>query len=195
MTRRWMALAAYALPLIGLSAMWASTEQWHRQGTDWLVPVEGYDPRDLLRGHYVQFQYQWPGAELAQPDFDAPTAPEGYAFGACLVGSAPRLERVERLADEAARARCPHYLANEGSGIYGTPDLPRNGRLYVAQTAGNALERQLGDTAVQGMIRVRLREDGSVTPLELTFVPRAPERVRADSPASSAASASPPQIR
>lgn len=29
------------------------------KGTAWTVPVSGYDPRDLLRGHYVQFNYDW----------------------------------------------------------------------------------------------------------------------------------------
>ena len=28
-------------------------------GTLWRVPVTGYDPRDLLRGHYLTFRYDW----------------------------------------------------------------------------------------------------------------------------------------
>jgi hypothetical protein len=50
-----------AWPLLGLAALWGWTEVRSRQGTEWLVPVAGYDPRDLLRGHYVLFQYDWPG--------------------------------------------------------------------------------------------------------------------------------------
>ena len=58
-------LAAFALPLAGLAALWGWSDHLSRQGTDWLVPVAGYDPRDLLRGHYVQFAYDWPGLEDA----------------------------------------------------------------------------------------------------------------------------------
>lgn len=196
MNRRLAALLALALPLVGLAGMWASTERWHRQGTDWLVPVEGYDPRDLLRGHYVQFRYAWPGAEA--PDFAAEAAAGAadYPFGGCLEGEAPRLDRVRRLASEAEREACPAYLAPDLFGMFGGPDLPREGRLYVPQTAGGRLEEQLRSPERQGMIRVRLRSDGTVTPLELTFAPRpvAPD-AGADSPVPPAASAAPPRSR
>ena len=209
MNRRLAALLALALPLVGLAGMWASTENWHRQGTDWLVPVEGYDPRDLLRGHYVEFRYAWPGAEEGGPvardvavpdesgtappeaDFpDQPDEPTDFPFGACIRGQAPAIAQVERLASEAERADCPHILAADPATLYGYPDLPRNGRLYIPQTAGPGLEAQLRDPDLQGMIRVRLRADGTLTPLELTFSPRPPAPDR-DSPAGPAASAAP----
>lgn len=196
MNRRLASLAAIALPLVGLAGMWASTEQWSRQGTDWLVPVEGYDPRDLLRGHYVQFRYAWPGAE--EPAFDG-AFPDGqgqYPFGGCLEGTAPELERVRKLISEAEREACAAYLAPDEFGMFGGPDLPREGRLYVAQTAGPELEQELRKGEQQGMIRVRLRSDGTLTPQELTFRPRpsAPEATE-DSPAGPEASAAPPRIR
>jgi hypothetical protein len=184
MNRRLASLLALALPLVGLTGMWASTEHWHRQGTDWLVPVEGYDPRDLLRGHYVQFRYAWPGAEEAPFDPAATAEPDSYPLGACITGTAPAITRVVKLESEAARAACQHRLAPDGTTIFGTPDLPRDGRLYVAQTAGKRLEEQLRDPAQQGMIRMRLRSDGTVTPLELTFRPRPPAAAAgADTPA------------
>ena len=195
MNRRLAAVLAVTLPLVGLAGMWGSTERWSRQGTDWLVPVEGYDPRDLLRGHYVQFRFAWPGAE--EPAFDANLPPESveFPFGACLEGSAPQVATVRRLANEGARSGCAAYLAPEdGTGLFGGADLPRNGRLYIAQTAGQRLEEQLRNPRLKGMIRVRLRSDGTVTPLELTFTPRPPE-TDSDSPAGSAASAAPPRIR
>lgn len=188
MNRRLSSIAAIALPLVGLMGMWASTEQWSRQGTDWLVPVEGYDPRDLLRGHYVQFRYAWPGAEEAQFNPTATVEPENYPFGGCITGTAPAIARVVRLASEADRTACPQVLAPADTTMFGTPDLPREGRLYVAQTAAGALEKQLRDPKLQGVIRVRLRSDGTVTPLELTFRPRPPQpeaelAPAADSPA------------
>ena len=193
MNRRLAALLALVLPLVGLAGMWASTERWSRQGTDWLVPVEGYDPRDLLRGHYVQFRYAWPGAE--EPAFDGAFAENQgqYPFGGCIEGSAPEIERVRKLASEADRETCPTYLAPEEFGMFGGPDLPREGRLYVAQTAGPELEQELRKGEQQGMIRVRLRSDGTLTPQELTFRPRLPRQE--DSPAGPGASATPPRSR
>lgn len=34
-----------------------------RDGDIWLLPVAGYDPRDLLRGQYIQFRYDTHGVE------------------------------------------------------------------------------------------------------------------------------------
>lgn len=30
-----------------------------KTGTSWVVDIEGYDPRDLLRGHYLTYRYVW----------------------------------------------------------------------------------------------------------------------------------------
>ena len=30
-----------------------------RSGSIWQISIEGYDPRDLLRGHYLRFSYDW----------------------------------------------------------------------------------------------------------------------------------------
>lgn len=58
MKRRWMALAL-TLPIAGLLA----SVLWHgwqiRSASEWRIPVAGYDPRDLLAGHYAQFRFGW----------------------------------------------------------------------------------------------------------------------------------------
>lgn len=182
MTRRAACLLAVALPLAGLAGMWASTERWHRQGSEWLVPVEGYDPRDLLRGHFVEFRYVWPGAEEPAANAGATAEPANYPFGGCVTGTAPTIDRVVRIASEAQRKACQHVLAPADTSMIGMPDLPRDGRLYVAQTVGRRLEEQLRNRNLQGMIRVRLRADGTVTPLELTFRAR-PSEANRDTPA------------
>lgn len=30
-----------------------------KTGTLWVIDIEGYDPRDLLRGHFLRFRYSW----------------------------------------------------------------------------------------------------------------------------------------
>ena len=51
------------LPILGLGGLWGWSDFKAEQGTDWLVPIAGYDPRDLLRGHYIQYSYDWPGID------------------------------------------------------------------------------------------------------------------------------------
>jgi len=156
-------LAAFALPLAGLAALWGWSDRLSRQGTDWLVPVAGYDPRDLLRGHYVQFAYDWPGLEDA--------AVNGEGIGElCLHGTAPRLTSVSRPLPGSPcsnRAR-----AADANGYY--PMGLSFGRVYVAQTRSEKLTRNLGDPGLRGFVVLRVREDGTVTPRDLRFRPLTP---------------------
>ena len=58
MRRQWI-IAALLLPLLGLStsALW---QGWRLAGaSEWRIPVTGYDPRDLLAGHYAQYRFAW----------------------------------------------------------------------------------------------------------------------------------------
>jgi hypothetical protein len=38
------------------------------EGTEYRVRITGYDPRDILRGHYVQFRYEWPSVSQCKPN-------------------------------------------------------------------------------------------------------------------------------
>ncbi|MFA7441544.1 MAG: GDYXXLXY domain-containing protein [Sphingomonadaceae bacterium] len=58
MKRSWL-LAALALPIVGLLAGIAVNQAQVRDADTWRLPIEGYDPRDLLRGHYINFRYAW----------------------------------------------------------------------------------------------------------------------------------------
>lgn len=167
MSRRLISALSLALPLLGLGAVWAQTELFSRQGTEWDVPVRGYDPRDILRGHYVQFQYDWPGP---QPD-------SGRAWTTlCLEGTPPNLVRaVPVYADDpdAPQAPCPYRVGGEGRGGVGM-----GGRLYAPKETALDLQDKLANPKLQGLIRVRLRPDGELTPLGMTFRPRGPSPAR-----------------
>lgn len=166
MNGRVLGALALLLPLAGLGAAWGMTHVRAQQGTEWDVPIRGYDPRDLLRGHYVIYTYDWPGLEGME---------RWERYGdLCLHGTAPTIERTTLGAD----GQCAHpvrayaYSDDLDGGLF-------TGRLYVSQAEGARLERQLTDPQLQGIVRIRLRDDGHVTPLRITFRPR-PEAVTRD---------------
>lgn len=165
--------AALALPLLGLGWTWASADRLSRQGTDWQVPIEGFDPRDLLRGHYVEFRYDWPGLARADTDFGPPLA-------LCLTGRAPQIEAVREVGPDAA---CPNKASAAGDGVYGSDELEQ-GRLYTSQAEAARLQEELWDPKQQGVLHFRLRPDGHITPLRLTFRPRPPGEPRQDDAAA-----------
>lgn len=151
---------ALALPVAGLAATWGMAHKAAQQGTEWLVPIAGYDPRDLLRGHYVIYTYDWPGLEVGDRDLRVEPA-------LCLEGRPPELVRV-RLPDEEP---CPHAV-RAGGGWNDPEGGLASGRLYVSQDRAATLQRRLADPGLQGLVRIRVRADGHLTPLDIVFRPR-----------------------
>jgi hypothetical protein len=180
---RGLRLAALIAPVLGLAGLWALSDQALRQGTEWDVPIQGYDPRDLLRGHYVEFSYDWPGI----------TPGETAQYPAlCLEGRAPRLARAAAAPEDPS---CPYPVRADRSGIYGWDPLGR-GRLYIGQARADALQRQLQDRDLRGIVTIRQRDDGSFTPVAIRFRPLTPaERAARDAPQNEAGGdRSPPAI-
>ena len=160
---RLMRLAAVVVPVLGLGALWTQSDRTYHQGTEWEVPIQGYDPRDYLRGHYVEFEYDWPGLEL-----DQLMAPPQL----CLVGAAPRIDRVA----VPATGPCSRPLKAGESGVYGFGALSR-GRLYLGQDRAAQLEEQLRNGDQRGIVTIRQRDDGSFTPIGIRFRPLTPTEI------------------
>ncbi|MEM6585863.1 MAG: GDYXXLXY domain-containing protein [Pseudomonadota bacterium] len=163
------------LPVAGLGALWWQSEDLSRQGTDWEVPIQGYDPRDLLRGHYVEFRYDWP---IRPVDADGAQAIEG-AFRPtpqinhlCLIGDPPLIAEAIAFDDptDPLFEQCEHKLSVQPGSVYGYASLSQ-GRLYVGQDRALELEENLRETDQRGLVTFRQREDGVLTPLDIRFRP------------------------
>jgi uncharacterized membrane-anchored protein len=160
--------AALLLPIIGFGASWAMTHQKAQLGTDWDVPIAGYDPRDFLRGHYLQFRYEWPGL-VAQENGNMP-----WYSVLCIEGSAPKITRVSD-GESDTNAKCASIARAPDDGLTSLFDS----RYYVPQTKAAGLEQKLRDPKLQAVMRVRIREDGVVTPKSLSFRPRTAAEIAA----------------
>lgn len=172
-------MAALLLPLVVLAYSWASTYRLAQQGQEWLIPIQGYDPRDLLRGHYVQYRYDWPvdappqGAQKDQsPSFDP-----SFASQLCIEGIAPNIARVRALpysvgAPGREDARGCAIVARATLGARREVRGLDSGILYASQARALSLSRELTDPKKQGFVRVRIRPDGVMRPVDLEFRPR-----------------------
>lgn len=162
---RALRLLAVLVPLAGLAGLWVLSDQTFKQGTEWEVPIQGYDPRDILRGHYVEFSYDWPGVEEFR---DVP--PQLL----CLEGTAPQLTQVIAYPDASAAGPCAHPVRADATGVYGWEGLTR-GRLYLDQDRAMAMQQELQDRDQRGIVTIRQREDGSFTAIAIRFRPLTPE--------------------
>lgn len=155
-------LAAAVLPLLGLAGLWWQSQQTYDSGTEWEVPIAGYDPRDFLRGHYVEFTYDWPGID----EFGAEMGP-----ALCLEGTAPALASVKPLKPGEA---CAHPVRADTTAVYGWEGLTR-GRLYLDQNRAKAMQAELQKPDQRGIVTIRQRDDGSFTAISIRFRPLTPE--------------------
>jgi hypothetical protein len=147
--------AGLVLPIIGLVAAWTVSHQRGERGTDWEVPVQGYDPRDLLRGHHPVFQHDWPiNDEDAVP---------GPGMMLCLDGDAPTITSAEVV---PLQTRCPRPLRAAPG------DTSLAGKLYIPQERAAALERRRAEPALRGIVTLRVRDNGRYTPISIRFEPR-----------------------
>ena len=167
------ALFYVAVPFAGLAALWWQSDMLSRQGTDWEVEIEGYDPRDLLRGHYVEFQYAWPiREEAAEDDENEARVPRWQRApqALCLIGDAPEIAEAVVYDSEfdPEFEACEHKLIAQADSVYGSRSLAR-GRLYVGQDRAKAIEEELRNRDQRGIVTIRQRGDGVLTALDIRF--------------------------
>jgi len=145
MSRRFIVVAV-VMPLVAIALGIVRAELTFARTRDFTFEINGYDPRDLLRGRYLRFRLQ------LQPANDrCPTASASCCF--CLTqGPDAELVRVER-SDCSEAKRCDGWLE---------PESARRGfRFYVTDTRAAELERQLMDAVVRRAAHARMAVDGN----------------------------------
>lgn len=176
--RRFLLPFALLLPVVGLGLIWLLVERESYQGTEWDVPIAGYDPRDLLRGHYVQFLYEWP----AVGEEDIPTWSRSRKI-LCIKGTAPDIESVEVQdeirSDQSLDSACDATARSNPWSEEGDDGLIRD-RIYVSQEAASDYDGKLVNRKLQGIVRIRINNSGLITPLSLSFQSRPDENPELD---------------
>lgn len=142
MRRQWILALALLLPIAGLAAGVLRNEMMLAAAESWVIPVEGYDPRDLLRGHYIRFRYQWK-VEGEESLCDA---------GACLLClSRDGNEVTAHVHPRDAAPRCDSLVDPKASNIG-----PRfTARIFVSEASAPQLDAALraGPMAVEALLR------------------------------------------
>lgn len=107
-------LIVLLLPLLGLSALWGVQQIRASSGPVTRIEITGFDPRDLLYGHYLAFQFA-PGAPAPWGDVNK----EQQYF-------VP--EKDAAVLDRALRRNSGVRFSVD---VRGTPDKPVYGMLYI----------------------------------------------------------------
>lgn len=152
--RKWGALIsiliALAIPVL------LATKAQHEAGAypTTKIKIVGYDPRDLLYGHYLMFRYKWDWAE-GQPAENACTGAE-----CCLcVGEGDVDPKVSVMTCAAAKEQqCTRLVKGQ---YYGSTDfMLDNDRYLVSETRARELEAILRDEPDRMRMEITLPPSG-----------------------------------
>lgn len=131
-------LAALLLPLLVLAAGIARNEAGRRDAELWRIPVEGFDPRDTLRGLYVRFSYAF------EVRGDAASC---LAEGGCRLCLSAEGDRVVATV-QSAPGQCRLPVDTLASRMDVRPGPTAGGivfgnRIFVSETSAPRLRREL----------------------------------------------------
>ena len=149
MSARARLLASCALPVLGLLFLVLRAQWIVTTGTLWRLPIEGYDPRDLLSGHYLTFRFAF---EKSQP----PNCYSGRTFSCCVClqpGSEGRVNPYVTWLESCptdVHATCESFIPAEA--------MTYLHRYYIPENAGYELEQAVREK--KASIELSVRRDG-----------------------------------
>jgi len=146
--------AALMLPLVGLGIGIAAQEQGQQGASEWRIPITGYDPRDPLRGRFINFRYVWTVSGPAHLCRD-----RGCML--CLEQDGTHVRVIER--GQSCRTRIDPVASHMA--ITYAPEFGADGRplavmsrIFVSEASAPRLEALLARGPL--VVRARLTHDG-----------------------------------
>jgi hypothetical protein len=146
---RRLLLVAVIFPILGLLALIGRAELNLHSGLPWELKISGYDPRDLLSGHYLRYQYQFEWSRVPSCGSAETIDP---ACCLCLQPKPASREPIVRSVRCEAVDGCLSWL--RGSDVAGEQ------RYFVPDARAAELEQALRDH--DASLRVSITDDGTL---------------------------------
>ena len=144
----WFALL---LPVVAFAGLVVRAELLRASGPVFHVAIAGYDPRDLLQGHYLRYRLQWPADGTC----------DGATCCLCLRTSGAHTKVECGVVDAACDAQLSHQMVEQGR------------EFFIQEDAGPALEQAI--RRGQGIMVLNVTPSGQVQVHEL-FIDSVPHR-------------------
>jgi len=139
------------LPIVAFAGLVVRAELLRASGPVFHVAIAGYDPRDLLQGHYLRYRLQWP----ADGECD------GATCCLCLQTSGVHTKVECGVADKTCDAQLSRQMVDQGR------------EFFIQEDVGPALEQAI--RRGQGVIVLNVTPHGQVRVHEL-FIDGVPHR-------------------
>jgi uncharacterized membrane-anchored protein len=156
MSRKFLALAV-ALPLVVLALGMMRAERHLRDNRRWVFDVTGYDPRDLLRGRYIQYRLALDERDPGEQGLKACDENSDEGCCLCLAADFPGgPTTVARTTCEAAYSRC--------DGALQTRYLDELQRYYIPEDRAEELDALFRDASQERRTQVVIAIDKAGKP-------------------------------
>lgn len=125
------------IPFLAMLYMVVSNELDYRSNKEYRLQITGYDPRDLLTGHYVIFRYEWPA--------DTPNrCAKDHECFACLTGNPKKPDIQFVLQSELPSCDAALSVGNYAFTSANPPQPPGHlTRYHVSEIEGPVLDQML----------------------------------------------------
>lgn len=158
MTKHSLKVLVLILPIAVMTLFIAGNLYNQQAGQSWRIPITGYDPRDLLRGHYLTFRYDWNWKEEQR-------SCDHEECVLCLSPSEGFTNPYASITDRNAVGQCQSFI--EGRFYYGSrfeigdPQGYRLRRYYIPEQHAKKLDSMLRFNEGEYKFEVSLRVNKS----------------------------------
>lgn len=141
-------LFAVALPFVVLCLLIVRAEYHIRQGEQWSFELQGYDPRDLLRGHYLRLRVSY------DMDRGASACKAGEECCLCLNKTEARVPKVHETSCAVAKAQCDGFMLSSSRNSLS--------RYYIPETEARRAEKILAEAGSKraAFLNVSINDQG-----------------------------------
>ena len=136
------------LPILGIALLMLQSGMNARDGQSFRVPIEGFDPRDLIHGHYINFRYDLSSTEKVRDEL-----PDGAIL--CLNREGKSVRMSAGLAGRLAHAECAARIPV--SKLLGAQ------RYLIPEADARALEAQLRNGETQASVDLIIQDNGDTS--------------------------------
>ena len=181
--KQWLLIAALAFPVLGLVGLMALKAYNQRSGVEMTLPVQGYDPRDILSGRYVTYRVNYgPEDRCSEYIFARNFSPKsqeteaeknelryqalGEKHELCVCYRDPAQPENAYWTDcaDLDRSRCTVHIRGECQWNRFQAGIER---FYVPETQANAYDQIVREKGADLVIKVNSEGKASIVDLKL----------------------------
>ena len=137
------------IPIMGICLFLSHAHYQASTGLVYRVKIKGYDPRDLLHGHYLRYTFDFATESLAHKHIYLPKAKY------CFIHLQTSEHRIEIMPYSDKLAKC--------SSVINYSKLSENYKYFIPEIYASDLEKKLRDRKIKATVDLIINQNNDFT--------------------------------